>query len=84
MHVRIFGFLELWSFGALELWSFGAWKFELVTLIFLMTYEDGQFRDGQPHAQHRLDGRLLVHIACVTPSFARSAIGKAVEASRRW
>ena len=62
----------------------GAGKFELVTLIFLMTYEDGQFRDGQPHAQHLLDGRLPVHIAFVTPSFARSAIGKAVQASRRW
>ena len=60
----------------------GAGKFELVTLIFLMTYEDRRIRDGQPHAQHLLDGRLPVHIAFVTPSFDRPAFGKAVQVGR--
>ena len=67
------GALERWSFGALELWSFGTWNLELVTRIFLITYEDRRIRDGQPHAQHLLDERLPVHTAFVTASFVTAS-----------
>ena len=43
--------------------------------------EHREIRDGQLDAQHLLDGRLHVHLGFVTPSFARSATGKVVEAS---